>query len=52
MALAVLVSMAMQFALPDRHVLSPNFLFPAVEVLLLVAPVIGDPGRMTGAPRC
>jgi uncharacterized membrane protein len=46
MAIAVLVSVAMQFALPNRHVLSPSFLFPAVEVVLLVALVIGDPGRI------
>ena len=43
--LAVLVSIALQFALPNRHVLSPTFLFPAVELLLLLALVIGDPGR-------
>ena len=43
--LAVLVSIALQFALPNRHVLSPSFLFPAVEVVLLVALVFWDPGR-------
>jgi uncharacterized membrane protein len=43
--LAVLVSVALQFALPNRHVLSPTFLFPAVELLLLLALVLGDPGR-------
>jgi uncharacterized membrane protein len=36
MALAVATAIAMQFALPNRHVLSPTFLFPAVESLLLV----------------
>ena len=41
----MLVSVALQFALPNRHVLSPTFLFPAVELLLLLALVIGDPGR-------
>jgi uncharacterized membrane protein len=46
MAVAVLVSIALQFALPDRHVLSPTFLLPAVEVMLLIALVIGDPGRI------
>ena len=46
MALAVLLSAAMQLSLPDRHVLSPTVLFPTVEVLLLVVLVIGDPGRI------
>lgn len=46
MAVAVLASVAMQLSLPDRHVLSPTVLFPAVEVLLLVVLVIGDPGRI------
>jgi uncharacterized membrane protein len=36
MALAVATAIAMQFALPDRHLLSPTFLFPAAESLLLV----------------
>ena len=43
--LAVLASIALQFTLPNRHVLSPTFLFPAVELLLLLALVVGDPGR-------
>ncbi len=46
MALAVLVAAAMQFALPNRHVLKPTFLFPTVELLLLVVLMIGDPGRI------
>ena len=46
MAGAVLVSVALQLSLPDRHVLSPTVLFPTVEVLLLVVLVIGDPGRI------
>jgi uncharacterized membrane protein len=46
MATAVLVSVAMQLSLPDRHVLSPTVLFPSVEVLLLLVLVIGDPGRI------
>ena len=36
MALAVATAIAMQFSLPNRHVLSPTFLFPAAESLLLV----------------
>jgi uncharacterized membrane protein len=46
MAAAVLVAVAMQLSLPDRHVLSPSVLFPTVQVLLLVLIVIGDPGRI------
>ncbi len=46
MALAVLVSVALQFSLPDRHVLSPTFLLPSAEVCLLVVLMIGDPGRI------
>jgi len=46
MAMAVLVAAAMQFALPNRHVLKPTFLFPTVELLLLVVLMIGDPGRI------
>ena len=46
MALAVLVSAAMQFALPNRHVLSPTFIFPTIELLLLVVLMVGDPGRI------
>ena len=48
--LAVLASIALQFTLPNRHVLSPTFLFPAVELLLLVALVVGDPGRDDRGP--
>ena len=43
--LAVLVAIALQFALPNRHVLSPTFLFPTVEVLLLVVVVIANPSQ-------
>ena len=46
MAMAVLVAAAMQFALPNRHVLTPTFLFPTVELLLLAVLMIGDPGRI------
>ena len=35
----------MQFALPNRHVLSPTFLFPTVEALLLVALLVANPSR-------
>jgi hypothetical protein len=48
MALAVASAIAMQFALPNRHVLSPTFLFPAVEAVLLVALLIGQHNVHTG----
>jgi len=41
MALAVVTAIAMQFSLPNRHLLSPTFLFPAVESLILVALLSG-----------
>ena len=46
MALAVASAIAVQFTLPDRHVLSPTFVFPAVESLLLVALLV-----RRGTPR-
>ena len=41
MVLAVVTAIAMQFSLPNRHILSPTFLFPAVESLILVALLSG-----------
>lgn len=41
MAIAVATAIAMQFSLPNRHLLSPTFLFPAAETLLLVALLSG-----------
>jgi len=43
--LAVSVAIALQFALPNRHVLSPTFLFPAVEVALFLTLLIWDLGN-------
>jgi hypothetical protein len=40
-ALGVATAIAMQFSLPNRHVVSPTFLFPAVESLLLVVLLSG-----------
>ena len=51
MASAVVVSIVMQLALPDRHVLSPSFLFPLVEAVLLVVLLVGDPGRIDRTSR-
>ena len=46
MALAVLTAVVLQVALPDRHVVHPTYLFPISEVILLVALILGDPGRI------
>jgi hypothetical protein len=46
MALAIVVAVALQVALPNRHVIRPTYLLPIVEVLLLVIMIIGDPGRI------
>jgi uncharacterized membrane protein len=46
MVLGVLLAVAMQFALPDRHIITPTYLFPVAELILLVALVVGDPGRI------
>jgi uncharacterized membrane protein len=46
MALAVLVAVALQFALPDRHVIQPTYLLPVAEIVLLIVMVLGDPGRI------
>ncbi len=46
MALAVLVAVALQLVLPDRHEIPLGFLLPFAEVGLLLAMVIGDPGRI------
>ena len=46
MVLGVLIAVALQFALPDRHVVTPTYLFPIAELALLAALVIGDPGRI------
>ena len=41
MALAVATAIALQFALPNRHVISPTFVFPAAESLLFVVLLTG-----------
>jgi uncharacterized membrane protein len=41
MTLAVASAIGMQFSLPNRHILSPTFLFPAVETLLIVVLLSG-----------
>jgi hypothetical protein len=46
MVLGVLTAVALQFALPDRHAVTPTYLFPIAELALLASLVIGDPGRI------
>jgi hypothetical protein len=46
MAAAVLVAVILTARFPDRWSLGPRWLFPACECVLLVALVIGDPGRI------
>jgi uncharacterized membrane protein len=46
LVLSVLVAIAMQFALPNRHVLAPTFLFPTVEALLLIALLFANPSHV------
>jgi hypothetical protein len=47
MAAAVVASMVLTLLLPADLRLGPQWLLPAIEGLLLVALIIGDPGRIT-----
>ena len=44
MALTLLVAMVLPFLLPSRFSLTPVWVIPVVEALLLVALVVADPG--------
>ncbi len=46
MVTGILIAVVLQLVLPDRHIVQPTYLFPAVELALLVALVVGDPGRI------
>ena len=46
MALAVLVAAALQIIQPKRESIPISWLFPALEVSLLIVLLIGDPGRI------
>ncbi len=46
MALVLLVAMALPFLLPPKFSLGPVWIVPAIEVLLLLALVRADPGRI------
>jgi hypothetical protein len=51
MASAVLAAIALTFLLPDSVRLGPKWLLPLVEGLLLVAVIVGDPGRIDRRSR-
>jgi uncharacterized membrane protein len=48
---AVLAAIGLTFLLPDGERLGPGWLLPAIEVVLLVAIVTGDPGRISRRSR-
>jgi hypothetical protein len=51
MASAVLGAIALTFLLPDSVRLGPKWLLPLIEGLLLVAVLVGDPGRIDRRSR-
>jgi hypothetical protein len=46
-AVAILVAIALYAALPNRLVIGPRFLVPALELALLIPVLLVNPGRMT-----
>jgi hypothetical protein len=46
-AIAILVAIGLYAALPNRLVLGPRFLVPALELALLIPLLLVNPGRMT-----
>jgi uncharacterized membrane protein len=46
MAITLVGAMALPFLLPSKFSLGPQWIIPAVEVLLLVSLVLADPGRI------
>jgi uncharacterized membrane protein len=48
---AVLVAMLLTFLLPQGERVGPGWLLPAIEGVLLVAIVVGDPGRISRSSR-
>lgn len=49
--LAVLIAIALQAALPNRLVLGPRLVLPALELLLLIPLIVVNPVRMTRNTR-
>ena len=48
---AVLAAMALTILLPDDLLVGPRWVLPLIEGLLLVAVVVGDPGRINRRSR-
>jgi hypothetical protein len=51
MVFALIVILVLTLLLPDAMRLGPPFLIPAIEVALLIAHVLGDPGRIDRTNR-
>ena len=51
MVVALLVTLVLTLLLPDAMRLGPRLLIPAIEIGLLIAMVIGDPGRIDRTNR-
>jgi hypothetical protein len=51
MVVALLVTLVLTLLLPDAMRLGPRFLIPAIEIGLLIAMVIGDPGKIDRTNR-
>ena len=51
MASAVVAAMALTAALPDAERMGPRWMLPLIEGLLLVAVVLGDPGKIDRRSR-
>ena len=46
MAITLIVAVALTLSLPMRFSWGPSWIFPAIEVMLLVSVIIADPGRI------
>jgi hypothetical protein len=52
MATAVVAAIVLTILMPDEVRLGPNWLLPLIEGALLIALIVGDPGKLTAArPR-
>lgn len=51
MAIAVLVAMGLQLAAPEGGRLAPRWFIPSFELVLLLALIVGDPGRIDKRSR-
>ena len=51
MAITLIVAVALTLSLPMRFSWGPSWIFPAIEVMLLVSVIIADPGRIDRRSR-